>query len=817
MKLTVTAYGSVGTGYWINTDWCSARLEPSLEFPTGSRLEYLFWAGFWIGAVKGEDTLVSTAGGWVSGAWPGEWGSKYTDDVIRVRTNLPVLHAPSGSYCDDVYFSEDAVSEQDYVVRLWDTANSLITDPDRIDPIDGRLHEPLGLEVTQKSYAWSSSVAQGLIAIDYEIKNVGRERLRDAYAGFWVIPRSHYLASPYAEIEWSGEIVGSIRTLPSPLGEPYRDTVNTVWYASSDGHPGGGGFDSLSPTSAIGIRVLKAPGEGAGFSFNWWLRGYEGIIQDWGPNRQGTHVEFPSGNLGTPYGDKAKYEMMSNGEIDYDQVEAAINHTGEGWLPPPTGFNGGRDLADGAWPEFLISCGPFDLPPDSAVPFTLALVGARDFHVRPDNFKRFFDPNDPSRYYANLNFENLELIAQSAGWMYDTPGKDTDGDGYRGKYRIVQGDTVYYEGDGVPDWNISSAPPSPRLQSTTAEGKIVVQWNGELTEMARDAFTTLRDFEGYRVYLSRTGHPDDFRLLTQRDNVNWSRHRWYRPTGKWKVTEPPFTLDSLKTMFDSICVADYGYPFHPDSFTVPVVEKAFLEEVLDERDPAVLDSNIYYFTPYEANAKVDDRLYAQMVANGREAIGVIRKVYPDAPPDSLAYREDGSAYRPYYEYEYAIEGLQVAEPIFMAVTAFDCGNPAIGLKPEESSPTANAVEVWPINSVAIVKSEHPKPGVYPNPYRISDAYNAAGWENPRGMEPDKERARKVTFYNVPDTCIVSIWSLDGDLIRRLDHKSDPNNSEASVVVWNLITRNTQAIKTGIYLYSIESRFGTDVGKLVIIK
>ncbi len=37
------------------------------------------------------------------------------------------------------------------------------------------------------------------------------------------------------------------------------------------------------------------------------------------------------------------------------------------------------------------------------------------------------------------------------------------------------------------------------------------------------------------------------------------------------------------------------------------------------------------------------------------------------------------------------------------------------------------------------------------------------------------------------------------------------------VVWNLITRNTQAVKTGIYIWTVESRFGTDVGKLVIIK
>jgi hypothetical protein len=36
-------------------------------------------------------------------------------------------------------------------------------------------------------------------------------------------------------------------------------------------------------------------------------------------------------------------------------------------------------------------------------------------------------------------------------------------------------------------------------------------------------------------------------------------------------------------------------------------------------------------------------------------------------------------------------------------------------------------------------------------------------------------------------------------------------------VWNMITRNTQAIKTGIYIYAIESKYGTDVGKLVVIK
>jgi hypothetical protein len=107
--------------------------------------------------------------------------------------------------------------------------------------------------------------------------------------------------------------------------------------------------------------------------------------------------------------------------------------------------------------------------------------------------------------------------------------------------------------------------------------------------------------------------------------------------------------------------------------------------------------------------------------------------------------------------------------------------------------------------------------VYPNPYRLADTYNLQGWEDPKREGLDPERARKVTFTNVPDTCVVSIFSLDGDLVRTIDHRESPSNSAATVVVWNLITRNTQAIKTGIYIYTVESRFGTDIGKLVIIK
>jgi hypothetical protein len=320
--------------------------------------------------------------------------------------------------------------------------------------------------------------------------------------------------------------------------------------------------------------------------------------------------------------------------------------------------------------------------------------------------------------------------------------------------------------------------------------------------------------------MSRTLLADDFALLSQRDNINFVRRKFKRAANKWVVTDPPFTLDSLKTLYDSLSISYAGYPFDPDSFKVALVDRALREILLNPIDPAQLDTNYYYFERFDANDMPDDLALSYLVDSlGYEVTAVIRKVYPEAlPDDSILVHSDGSeTLWPYYEYEYVVVGLQLAEPVYLAVTAIDFGNPAADLSQLESSPLANAIEVWPIPSADVVNSERPKPGVYPNPYRLSDDYNAMGWENPRGLEPDPERARRLTFTNVPDTCTISIWSLDGDLVQKLDHAKHPGLSDATVEVWNMVTRNTQAVKTGIYIYSVESRFGTDVGKLVIIK
>ncbi len=77
--------------------------------------------------------------------------------------------------------------------------------------------------------------------------------------------------------------------------------------------------------------------------------------------------------------------------------------------------------------------------------------------------------------------------------------------------------------------------------------------------------------------------------------------------------------------------------------------------------------------------------------------------------------------------------------------------------------------------------------------------------------------RRIHFVNLPPKATIKIFSLDGDLIRELHHPESRFSDTPSHTAWDLITRNTQAITSGIYLYSIESDWGNQVGKIVIIK
>jgi hypothetical protein len=225
-----------------------------------------------------------------------------------------------------------------------------------------------------------------------------------------------------------------------------------------------------------------------------------------------------------------------------------------------------------------------------------------------------------------------------------------------------------------------------------------------------------------------------------------------------------------------------------------------------EHDPPVPDE-IFYFEPQDYN-QIDTK---------------IRKRFPDQPyptsinPDSAQPGEltpDG--YLKYFEYEFEIEDLLPSVPYWVNVTAFDFGSPESGLASLETPPSRGAKVAFPQNSWDQIQNQNLKAYVYPNPYRIDEDYRAGGFEGRGEEDRPPDRTRTVMFANIPPKCVIRIYSLDGDLVREIEHDADVSEFETQHR-WDLITRNTQMVVSGLYYWTVESEDGeTQVGKLAII-
>ncbi len=148
-------------------DCFTGERVPALEYPKGSNTRYLFGAAFWIGAVVGRDTLVSIG----QDGWSGSDAEFHPDEAPLGNMKFRSTIDPSKPEYDD------AISEQDYIAVYTDTFTSGVGGITN-DEVDGRLHLPLHIEVTQRSFAWSYSYAEDFVLFDYAIKNIGVRRLK---------------------------------------------------------------------------------------------------------------------------------------------------------------------------------------------------------------------------------------------------------------------------------------------------------------------------------------------------------------------------------------------------------------------------------------------------------------------------------------------------------------------------------------------------------------------------------------------------------------------------------------------------------------
>jgi hypothetical protein len=806
-------------------DMLKINYSPSMEFPAGTRNDYMFVGGFWFGGIVGNDTLVSRS---VKGISTSGFDEINPFDSVTESSDIAT----------SIYYDPLAKAEQQYFCRYSDTLILFSG-----DEIDGRGHLPVGVEVSQTSYVWSDSTTRNFIIIQMWIRNVSDHPISNFVLG--IFQDADIWNDQQTTDGAADDISGFLTGAPNLNCPESRDSLNVAWVADNDGDPRGGQFPLGSTHGVIGIRFLSAP-PNDGVSFNWWT------LQnpEWGPAKVG------SGDpVGAPTGDRRTYYMMANRTIDYGQVYSALDFSADGWRRPTAAQCG---IAAGADTRQMISCGPLVEPimPGDSVRFAFALLAGDNFHTDPTPEQ--FDCQNPGEFFAKKNFGELSEAAQWASWIYDTPGFDTDEDGYAGEFTlcgaetslvwnpdsnrfipvVTYQDTIPIVGDlgpppgyggsyesynGSPDLALDQAPPPPtpgpegdttaELTFQTRPSKIIIRWSGRSSEIYKARISRKRLFEGFKLYTSRVNLVSQYSLLASWDRDNYRRYVWTEPLGEegtWKTDGSVLPIELLRRETGNSAFDPNLY----DEISCTSGDRCYFDTVIGLT--GLPQERQSYFVPVGANR---GNTY---IENGMEITNLIQC---DSVRDSVAATGDTLQWG-YYHVE--IDGMNPSVGQYIAVTAFDHGDLKSKRSSKESDPRKCTIFAVPVYSASVVEREGLHVAVYPNPYKIEydapggyrTSYYAQGYEAPEKKgDPDAflPTFRRVNFINLPDTATISIYTLDGDLVRTIHHPDKNLTSYSSKCSWDLVTRNTQAAVSGIYIYRIDSKLGSQVGKIVVIK
>ena len=91
--------------------------------------------------------------------------------------------------------------------------------------------------------------------------------------------------------------------------------------------------------------------------------------------------------------------------------------------------------------------------------------------------------------------------------------------------------------------------------------------------------------------------------------------------------------------------------------------------------------------------------------------------------------------------------------------------------------------------------------VVPNPFVIGSGRSVPG------------SGDNLQFVNIPNPCTIRIYTVRGDLVKTIN----VGNDVGAIVPWDQVTEYGQFVKSGIYIYHLESSAGTKTGKFAIIR
>lgn len=109
----------------------------------------------------------------------------------------------------------------------------------------------------------------------------------------------------------------------------------------------------------------------------------------------------------------------------------------------------------------------------------------------------------------------------------------------------------------------------------------------------------------------------------------------------------------------------------------------------------------------------------------------------------------------------------------------------------------------------LAKADLDKIKVVPNPYVAF-----ADWE-PANPYSSGRGPRSIHFNHLPAQCTIRIFTVNGELVDKIEHNADLNDGSAH---WDMLTKDNLSISYGVYIYHIEAPgIGEKVGKFAVIK
>lgn len=378
-------------------------------------------------------------------------------------------------------------------------------------------------------------------------------------------------------------------------------------------------------------------------------------------------------------------------------------------------------------------------------------------------------------------------------------------------------------------WNTDAPPPSPNTNLSTAynftdnpdrsvspagDGQITVAWDN-LSEVSPNPRTGVFGFRGYKLWKvagwtrpvgSAAPSDDDWILLGEFRFFNYlDRNEEWIPNNL--VHNPSTGLDQCPTML----VPNY---YVPDSgYVGPRVVPICLQrgDLWDRQSGIVLH-------PDPTLAAIDST---------RALV-----------PFTLNPRSEYRSRYPVGRFKFVDREVKNGFLYFYSITAFDSSIGGLELNGRRSTSEAEGV------TPQISTREGKQVWVVPNPYRgtrrIQDRPSA--WDlTPNASDPT---GTHIDFMGLPrDGWTIRIYTVSGDLVQTLNSSDGVNESLRGPVSrssggttttyqgynrqqdtandgearWNLISRNGQDIVSGIYIFTVESKQGSQRGRFVVIR